>query len=100
VTDCDEALVLQAREPYEQLAKVLRSISDEIAAKRVLIARHEDLRCYGEAVRIYLSRDILFGWILTTLWVGGFSGFSPKGKLEGGKRLMTTSQPTCFSHSC
>jgi hypothetical protein len=46
-------LGLQSRErfslqPYEQLAKVLRSNGDESAAKRVLIAKQNDLRLHGK----------------------------------------------------
>jgi hypothetical protein len=35
-------------QPYEQLAKVLRSLGHEDAAMHVLIGKQEDLRCYGK----------------------------------------------------
>jgi hypothetical protein len=35
-------------QPYEQLARVLRSNGDESSAKRVLIAKQDDLRRYGK----------------------------------------------------
>ena len=55
-------------QPYEQLAKVLRSNGDETAAKRVLIAKYEDLRCYGnlkswaKGWNWFLGRTIGYGY--------------------------------------
>ena len=85
MTDSDEALVLQAQEAIRAIGKILRSSSNCTAAKRVWIAGHEDLRCYGEAVRIYLWVQILLGWILTTLWVTGFSGSVRNGSSGTGR---------------
>ena len=74
-------LRLQSKErfwlqPYEQLAKVLRSSGDESAAKRVLIAKQDDLRRYGD-LRWW---ERLFNWLL------GFSlkhGYEPYRALLG-----------------
>jgi hypothetical protein len=47
-------------QPYEQLAKVLKVTGDEAAAKRVLIAKHEDLRRRGNLGRFGRA----WNWIL------------------------------------
>lgn len=63
-------------QPYEQLAKVLRSNGDESAAKRVLIAKQDDLRRYGN----------LRWWAKCWNWLLGFTirhGYEPHRALVG-----------------
>jgi len=50
-----------SEQPYEQLAKVLRSSGDEAAAKKVLIARQDDLRSRGNLGRLQKLWNLFLG---------------------------------------
>jgi hypothetical protein len=52
---------LFSEQPYEQLAKVLRLSGDEAAAKKVLIARQDDLRTRGNLGRLQKLWNLFLG---------------------------------------
>jgi hypothetical protein len=48
LTNAEERINPRALQPYGHLAKVLKSSGYESEATEVLIAKQDDLRCYGD----------------------------------------------------